>query len=173
MKEEGPIKWEAIQAGSIPWDENEIWATMDHHQHLSVTPHDDWDRRPEEAIFVDDGGRPVGTIRLNPDLIENQVIGFIRDRSIAEGHDDTTVISHMWRFMEIRKFLSEHYEKLIGDDLIRSVVEDPEFSAISVHLVRELASASYEGIRVDPSTREEGRTFDYEAVVLRAKARGA
>ena len=173
MKEEGPINREAIEVGSIPWDENEICATMDHLHHLSVTPHDDWDRRREEAIFVDEGGHPVGTIRMNPDRIENQVMGFIRDRSIAAGHDDTTIMSHMWRFMEIWGFFSEHSEKLIGDGLIRSVVGGPEVGEISVHLVRELASASYEGIRVNPSTRQDERTFDYEAVVLRAKARDA
>ena len=172
MKEEGPINREPIEAGSIPWDENEICATIDYLHHLSVTPHDDWDRRREEAIFVDEGGRPVGTIRLNPDRIESQVMGFIRDRSIAAGHDDTTIMSHMWRFMEIWGFVSEHSDKLIGNGLIRSVVGDPEVE-ISVHLVSELASASYEGIRVNPSTRQEERTFDYEAVVLRAKARGA
>ena len=142
---EGHINREAIEAGSIPWDENEICATIDHLHHLSVTPHDDWDRRREEAIFVDEGGCPVGTIRLNPDRIESQVMGFIRDRSIAVGLDDTTIISHMWRFMEIWGFISEHSEKLIGDGLIRSVVgdpevEDPEVGEISVHLVRELAS---------------------------------
>ena len=171
MKEEGPVNWEAIHAGSIPWDEDEICAAMDHLHHLSVTPHDDWDRRPEEAIFVDEQGRPTGTIRMNPDRIENQVMGFIRDRSIAAGHDRTTIMSHMWRFMEVLGFLSEHSEKLIGDGLIR--MGDSEVDEMSVHLIRELASAPYQGIRLHPSTREEERTFDYEAVVLRAKARGA
>ena len=36
------------------------------------------------------------------------MLDFVRDRSRAAWHDDTTTISYIWRDMEVRSFLSEH-----------------------------------------------------------------
>ena len=173
MREEGPIDREAIETGSIPWDKKELFEAIDHFHHLIAMPHDDWNRRREEVTIVDEGGHPVESIRMNPDHIDNQLIGFIRDRSRAAGHDRTTTMSHMWRFMEVQYFIREHFQQLVDDSLIRHSEGDSEAVEISEHLLRELAIAPYEGAKANPTTREAERTFDYKAVVLRAKARDA
>ncbi len=168
--DEPHVDTEAIQTGAIPWSENELVEAMDHFEWLSTTPHDDWDRKPER-ISIEFGDGRVETLRFNPDMVDNQMASFIRDRCRARGYDRTTTMSHMWRFMEIRSFVAQKYERLVADGLIRPEPNQERAAYFATELFAELAVAPYAAVTVHERTGESGRTFDYEAVVAGAKAR--
>lgn len=162
---------EAIQAGTIPWSDAELTAAVLEHHRLCTTPHDDWDRRPQGFILVEDDGTQTG-YRFNPDMIGNQINMFIRDRCREVGYDQTTTMSHMWRFMEVQYFVGENIDRLTADDLIRPDRDDPKEAHMSGHLFAVLAVAAYNGTKVHPVSGDKEKTFDYDEIVAKVKAMG-
>lgn len=161
-----PVNNERIRSGEIPWSFEGVSELLEHAAKLRHTPRDDWDRKRRGiAIQHEDG--TVSSFSFNPDMPINQLGHFLVDKFRKEGLDRETTMSHLWRFMEIQAFLSEHAEELRRERLIIDDESDPNAALISGGLLRALATSRYEGVRLaggDPS-----RTFHVTKVIEAAK----
>lgn len=164
-----PADRQRVSSGEIPWSLDEQTNAIGQANWLHETPHDDWDRKKREfsiADYPNDGD--VSKFRLNVDNFDNQLMGFLVGQNREQEYDQTTAMSHMWRLMEIQIFIADHFEDLQRDGLIRDCDDNPEMAEFSGALLEVLAVDPYQGKR--EVRGEIQKTFDYEAVMLKAKA---
>ena len=133
--------------GDTPWSGDELAAAFQRAAELHETPHDDWDRRPHGVKLE----KPDGTLEsltFNPDMIQNQIGLWLAARFREQGLDFQTRQCHMWRFFETLTFIQDHEEQLRQSGLMRQSQEDPDAAEISEALFHVLATAKYDGVRL-------------------------
>jgi hypothetical protein len=152
-----------MMTGEIPWSAEELGAVLQHAIALHHTPHDDWDRREKGINLLNDDGS-VDRIRFNPDMFENQMMDFIIARLRKQGLSQDVMMSHGWRYMEATGFIAEHVKRLRQEELVIDDPDDPEASMISGGLIAALATARYEGVKLQGPKRiiAEAKRLDAE-----------
>jgi hypothetical protein len=158
--------------GEIPWSADELGAVLDHAVELHHTPHDDWNRREKGVNLLNDDGS-VDRLRFNPDMIENQMMDYLISRLRKQGVSQPVMMSHGWRFMETMAFLNEHSKRLRQEALIVDDPNDADALMISEGLIAALATARYDGVKLQGPKREPVRTFHLERIIEEAKRLGA
>jgi len=158
---------EKMLKGNIPWSTEGLYEAIEHFHWLCDTPHDDWNRREQGLFLADEAKAEVSYLRFNPDQIENQMANWIMNRY----EDDPEIVckSHLWRWMQVRRFMSEHTDRLMEADLL-IVTSDEKEGMVSEGLIEVLATSPYEA--PDPDD-DSGRywDFDVDMVVDRALKR--
>lgn len=154
-----------IAEGRIPWNRDEFLAVLEHRAKLEDTPHDDWSRKPRGVKLVLDE-QPV-ELRFNPDAVDNQIGLFMADMFRALPMDEKQ--SHMFRYFEIGRFITEHRGELKRDGLIRTEFGTEGFEVSDV-LFDVLCEVPYEATSTDNQGRET-HSFDYANVIIEAKRR--
>lgn len=158
---------DAVRRGVVPWSAEEFWAVFNHEVQLRGTPRDDWDRRPASVTLTDADGS-TREVRFNPDLLLSQVMRWLGDR--YQGLPWTQIVSHMYRYLEIKGFVQDHQAQLEAEGLLAHDPESEAPSGISADLVEVLATSPYEA----PGPEEAGVptwTFDYDRVLERVRER--
>jgi hypothetical protein len=141
---------------------------LQHAVRLHHTPHDDWDRREKGINLLEDDG-VVSRIRFNPDMFENQMMDYIIARLREQGLSQNVMMSHGWRYMEATAFMSQNAKRLREEGLIVDDPDDSDASMISGGLIAALATARYEGVKLQGPKREPQRTFHLERIIAEAK----
>jgi len=164
--EQGP-DMEAVRRGMVPWSAEEFWAVFNHEAELRGTPQDDWDRRPSTVTLTESDGT-TREVRFNPDLLLSQVMRWLGDR--YEGLPWTQIVSHMYRYLEIKGFVQEHQARLEEAGLLARDPDSDELMGIATDLVEVLATVPFEA----EGPEEAGAaswTFDYDRVLERVRER--
>lgn len=158
-----------IRSGEIPWNFEDLGAVMTYIADLYHTPKDDWNRKRKGVSFAEPDGS-VTRLEFNPDMPLNQVMLWLTDRLRSRGVSQEETMSHMWRFMEIQAFMTDHAPRLRETGLIRDDPDDPAGASISGALLKVLASARYEGVRLGGPDGDPEPTFHPERVIAEALA---
>jgi len=164
--EQGP-DMDAVRRGVVPWSAEEFWAVFNHEAELRSTPHDDWDRRPSTVTLTDPDGS-TREVRFNPDILLSQVMRWLGDR--YEGRPWTQIVSHVYRYLEIKGFVEDHRARLVEEGLLTRDDESDRLVGIATDLVEVLATVPYEA----DGPVEGGAatwTFDYDRVLERVRER--
>lgn len=149
--------------GEIQWSKEGLFGALERWMELKDTPHDDWDRRERGLYLV--GEERTSRIRFNPDHIENQMAFWIQEQYADQGQE--VAGSHLWRWMQVRGFLSRHHRRCEEVDLILTSSEGKE-AGISEALIEVLATEPY-----TYPFEEGGKTywdFDVDQVLQKAVA---
>lgn len=170
MRPPDPEDWDRVFSGEIPWSLEELMDAIERAGSLLDTPHDDWDRRERGLIMLDGETGERSKLVFNPDVLDNQIAHFLMSRFRERGYDLVTKQSHLFRFMTIRAFLASQAQALINDGLVRQE-SDAQLVEVSEALLAVLTESRYDAVTENPETGQVERSFDYEAVVFRAKAR--
>ncbi len=156
------------EQGRIPWSAEEYMVVVNERRRLEHTPHDDWDRR-EKGFFIHD--RDTGIVQKfawNPDIVENQIGYFVRERYKDQPHH--VIVSHLMRYFAMNEFFRTNQPRLMEEGLIRSDPGGVEgVVEVSGAILEELATAPYE-----ESYLSDGREFwryDRERIIERALKR--
>lgn len=165
-----PVNDERVRSGEIPWTVEGLGAVMMHAAELHNTPHDDWDRKEHGvSIAMEDGS--VTRVVFNPDMMLNQIMQGTMVRLKKEGVSRETAMSHFWRIIEARIFLADHVGALRQSGLIVDEPADPDCANVSPGLIEVLATARYEGVRLQGPEREPVPSFHVDRVIAAAKPR--
>ncbi len=154
--------WKSIRGGSIPWSASEYHAVLEEVFRLIETPHDDWDRRPQKFTIYDEETGEEGSFDVNVDDIAFQIRNLMLKRYAAEPQD--VVLSHVYRFRMIFRFIKDNFERLGAEGLIEDV---PEGMQATDALIKVLTTARYEATVIEGD--EEIPAFDCDQVVEEAK----
>ncbi|NOT09865.1 MAG: hypothetical protein HOP28_16855 [Gemmatimonadales bacterium] len=149
--------------GDTPWTLEGLGNALAHAATLHHTPRDDWDRR-RRAFVVEDTAGTEREFGLNLDRIQTQLGLWLAQQLREQGVDNSTCQCHMWRLFEAIDFLLNHQDRLKEAGLIRPLADDPDGVEISPSLVAVLATAPYEGARLQGG--DPVPTFHVDRVII-------
>ncbi|KPK69394.1 hypothetical protein AMJ82_05625 [candidate division TA06 bacterium SM23_40] len=154
--------WRAIRGGLIPWSASEYHEVLEEAHRLMQTPHDDWDRRPQRFTIYDEDTGEEQALEVDVDNVAFQIDNLILKRYADQPQD--VVLSHVYRFRMIFRFIEDNLERLVVEGLIK---DEPEAMQVAEGLIEVLATARYEATRIEGD--EEVSVFDCDQVVDGAK----
>jgi hypothetical protein len=165
-----PVDDKRVRSGEIPWSLDDLGAAFERAAALHNTPHDDWERKEVGVSIADEGGS-VSRLVFNPDIMLNQIMQWLMVRFQKQGLSRETKMSHAWRFMEIQALLADHDAVLRREGLVKDDPTEPDCASISSALMEVLATARYEGVRLQGPEREPVPAFHLDRVIAEAKKR--
>ncbi len=113
-------------------------------QRLMQTPRDDWDRRPQKFTVYDEETGEEQALEVNVDNIAFQIDNLMLKRYAAEPQD--VVLSHVYRFRMIFRFIEDNLEWLVAEGLIR---DEPDAMQVADALIEVLTTARYEATTME------------------------
>jgi hypothetical protein len=131
-------------------------------QRLMQTPRDDWDRRPQKFTVYDEETGEEQALEVDVDNIAFQIDNLILKRYAAEPQD--VVLSHVYRFRMIFRFIEDNLERLVAEGLIR---DEPDAMQVADALIEVVTTARYEATAMEGD--EPVNVFDCGQVVEEAK----
>lgn len=164
MAKLGDVDLDLVQSGRIPWSFEELIAALDFANGLLKTPQDDWERAPRGITLELEPGS-LSRFVFNPDMLDNQLGLWLADRLKDQGVDETTRMSHLWRFFLIRSFMATNQAALRDAGIVKNDPEGPGSHLVSDNLFKVLATSEYEGVIGSGPEHDPIRTFHLERVI--------
>ena len=157
--EKFPEEWQKVFRGEIPWDYKDFLKATKWYSALLKKPKEQW--RPLKGSLVMELKGKITELRINKNIPENQFQFYLRKRYGKLAH------SHLFRFLQIDDFLTEHKEDLVKEGL--AIKREGPSDSIRGEVIKVLCAEPYAKEQMSENGHVEHK-FDYEKVIAKVRA---
>ena len=157
-----------IRSGEIPWNFDDLGAALCYVAGLyGIAGMDEQGR--ESRATLPGRNAPLGRLEVGPDTPVDRAVLWLTDRLRSRGCGKSEITSHLRRFGEIHFFIVAHAQDLRHHGLVS---DTPNGAFVAEGLLRVLAVAKYDGVRLQGADRGSVPSFHPYRVIQEAVEMG-